>query len=161
MPQRTNMAWQSDFDLYSMSFWICSKVTHLRLKVTYLWWIQFSTQKWFCQIGCRTVKDRSLGLTFSSLWFLCKKKLQLVCTQNIWSLGLRQNINNHPHLYCSPGVMVIQNDLISNVLILYPYTAERRDVLGNTSPEAREISWGRSPREISWAEKFDLPAWFI
>ena len=24
--------------------------------------------------------------------------------------------------------------------ILYPYTAERRDVLGNTSPEAREIS---------------------
>ena len=27
--------------------------------------------------------------------------------------------------------------------ILYPYTAERRDVLGNTSPEAREISRGR------------------
>ena len=24
--------------------------------------------------------------------------------------------------------------------ILYPYTAERRDVLGNTSPEDREIS---------------------
>ena len=27
--------------------------------------------------------------------------------------------------------------------ILYPYTAERRDVLGNTSPEAQEISRGR------------------
>ena len=27
--------------------------------------------------------------------------------------------------------------------ILYPYTAVRRDVLGNTSPEAPEISWGR------------------
>ena len=27
--------------------------------------------------------------------------------------------------------------------ILYPYTAERRDVLGNTSPEAREISRGQ------------------
>ena len=26
---------------------------------------------------------------------------------------------------------------------MYPYTAERRDVLGNTSPEAREISRGR------------------
>ena len=28
-------------------------------------------------------------------------------------------------------------------MVLYPYTAERRDVLGNTSPEAREISQGR------------------
>ena len=28
--------------------------------------------------------------------------------------------------------------------VLYPYTAERRDVLGNTSPEAQEIS--REPR---------------
>ena len=27
--------------------------------------------------------------------------------------------------------------------IVYPYTAERRDVLGNTSPEARAISRGR------------------
>ena len=27
--------------------------------------------------------------------------------------------------------------------ILYPYTAERRDVLGNTSPEAQDISRGR------------------
>ena len=42
--------------------------------------------------------------------------------------------------------------------ILYPYTAERRDVLGCTSPttkgfpEAREMSRGRSPRDISRAE---------
>ena len=39
--------------------------------------------------------------------------------------------------------------------ILYPYTAERRDVLGNTSPEAQEISRGVQnprPREISRAE---------
>ena len=28
-------------------------------------------------------------------------------------------------------------------MILIPYTAERRDVLGNTSPEAREISQGQ------------------
>ena len=43
-------------------------------------------------------------------------------------------------------------------IILYPYTAERRDVLGCTSPtterfpEAREMSRGRSPRDISRAE---------
>ena len=42
--------------------------------------------------------------------------------------------------------------------LLYPYTAERRDVLGNTSPEAREISRGRSPREISRAEGCKIPA---
>ena len=39
--------------------------------------------------------------------------------------------------------------------ILYPYTAERRDVLGNTSPEAREISQGRgfcTPRPERLAE---------
>ena len=41
---------------------------------------------------------------------------------------------------------------------LYTYTAERRDVLGCTSPttkrfpEAREMSRGRSPRDISRAE---------
>ena len=28
-------------------------------------------------------------------------------------------------------------------MVLCPYTAERRDVLGNTPPEAREISQGR------------------
>ena len=36
---------------------------------------------------------------------------------------------------------------------LYPYTAERRDVLGNTPPEAREISQGRgfcTPRPRRW-----------
>ena len=39
-----------------------------------------------------------------------------------------------------------------SVVILYPYTAKRRDVLGCTSrttkrfPEAREMSRGRSPR---------------
>ena len=43
-------------------------------------------------------------------------------------------------------------------IVLYPYTAERRDVLGCTSPttkrfpEAREMSRGRSPRDISRAE---------
>ena len=31
----------------------------------------------------------------------------------------------------------------SFVSVLYRYTAERRDVLGNASPEAREISRGR------------------
>ena len=42
--------------------------------------------------------------------------------------------------------------------ILYMYTAERRDVLGCTSPttkripEAREMSRGRSPRDISRAK---------
>ena len=42
--------------------------------------------------------------------------------------------------------------------VLYRYTAERRDVLGCTSPttkrfpEAREMSRGRSPRDISRAE---------
>ena len=36
----------------------------------------------------------------------------------------------------------------SNLDKLYTYTAERRDVLGNTSPEAREMSRGRSPRDI-------------
>ena len=42
--------------------------------------------------------------------------------------------------------------------LLYTYTAERRDVLGCTSPttkkfpEAREMSRGRSPRDISRAE---------
>ena len=38
---------------------------------------------------------------------------------------------------------------------MYSYTAERRDVLGNTSPEAREISRGVQnprPREFSRAE---------
>ena len=41
---------------------------------------------------------------------------------------------------------------------MYTYTAERRDVLGCTSPttkrfpEAREMSRGRSPRDISRAE---------
>ena len=29
------------------------------------------------------------------------------------------------------------------ILILYPYTAERRDVLENTLPDAQEISQGR------------------
>ena len=33
-------------------------------------------------------------------------------------------------------------------IILYPYTAERRDVLGNTIPEDREISQG--PRAAQW-----------
>ena len=42
--------------------------------------------------------------------------------------------------------------------VMYTYTAERRDVLGCTSPttkrfpEAREMSRGRSPRDISRAE---------
>ena len=39
--------------------------------------------------------------------------------------------------------------------VVYPYTAERRDVLGNTSPEAREISRGRgfcTPRPERLAE---------
>ena len=42
--------------------------------------------------------------------------------------------------------------------VLYPYTAERMDVLGCTSPrtkrfpEVREMSQGRSPRDISRAE---------
>ena len=42
--------------------------------------------------------------------------------------------------------------------VLYTYTAERRDVLSCTSlttkrfPEAREMSRGRSPRDISRAE---------
>ena len=38
---------------------------------------------------------------------------------------------------------------------MYPYTAERRDVLENTLPEAQEISRGVQnprPREISRAE---------
>ena len=44
------------------------------------------------------------------------------------------------------------------MVIMYPYTAERRDVFGCTSPttkrfpEAREMSRGRSPRDISRAE---------
>ena len=46
----------------------------------------------------------------------------------------------------------------SQMALLYTYTAERRDVLGCTSPttkrfpEAREMSRGRSPRDISRAE---------
>ena len=45
--------------------------------------------------------------------------------------------------------------------ILYPYTAERRDVLGNTFFEDQEISrgWGGLVREIAWdprGEKFPL-----
>ena len=48
--------------------------------------------------------------------------------------------------------------LKKKIKILYTYTAERRDVLGCTSPttkrfpEAREMSRGRSPRDISRAE---------
>ena len=40
-------------------------------------------------------------------------------------------------------------------IVLYPYTAERRDVLENTHPEAREIARGVQnprPREISRVE---------
>ena len=43
-------------------------------------------------------------------------------------------------------------------MVLYTYTSEKRDVLGCTSPttkrfpEAREMSRGRSPRDISRAE---------
>ena len=35
------------------------------------------------------------------------------------------------------------NNFSKSVFILYPYTAERRDVLENTLPEAQEISQGR------------------
>ena len=48
--------------------------------------------------------------------------------------------------------------LVSDKAILYPYTAERRDVLGCTSlmtkrfPKAWEMSRGGSPRDISRAE---------
>ena len=43
-------------------------------------------------------------------------------------------------------------------LVLYPYTAERRDVLGNASPKDREISqmrgfWTSSPERFSFVSK--------
>ena len=43
--------------------------------------------------------------------------------------------------------------------VMYPYTAERRDVLENTLPEAQEISQGRGfcPRAISRAEGCKIP----
>ena len=45
-------------------------------------------------------------------------------------------------------------------MILYPYTAERRDVLGNTSPEAREIFQGprgaKSPPEGNLSAEGDV-----
>ena len=39
--------------------------------------------------------------------------------------------------------LLAQNFLKNRKWLLYPYTAERKDVLGNTSPEARDISQGR------------------
>ena len=53
---------------------------------------------------------------------------------------------------------MVRYGLLWTGMVLYPYTAERRDVLGCTSPttkrfpEAREMSRGRSPRGISRAE---------
>ena len=46
------------------------------------------------------------------------------------------------------------------ILILYPYTAERRDVLENTPPEAStlEIAFGLHPRAISRASGCKIPA---
>ena len=42
---------------------------------------------------------------------------------------------------------------------MYPYTAERRDVLENTPPEAQEISKGpKGPRAISRASGSKIPA---
>ena len=52
----------------------------------------------------------------------------------------------------------------NGLVTLYPYTAERKDVLGCTSlttkryPEAQEMSRGRSPRDISRAEGCKIPA---
>ena len=42
----------------------------------------------------------------------------------------------------SPCLLCVE-DKASILLVLYPYTAERRDVLENTPPEAQEISQGR------------------
>ena len=39
--------------------------------------------------------------------------------------------------WCEPVSFII------TIMIMYPYTAERRDVLENTPPEAQEISQGR------------------
>ena len=52
------------------------------------------------------------------------------------------------------GKLSISTTVTQSQCVLYPYTAERRDVLGCTSPttkrfpEAREMSRGRSPRDI-------------
>ena len=50
----------------------------------------------------------------------------------------QQSLINDAH-YCCIRPLTSVSDTST---LLYPYTAERRDVLGNTSPEAREISQG-------------------
>ena len=45
--------------------------------------------------------------------------------------------------FCSLRRQIEAEGNAREIARLYPYTAERRDVLGNTSPEAREISRGR------------------
>ena len=45
--------------------------------------------------------------------------------------------------FCSLRRQIEAEGNAREIARLYPYTAERRDVLGKTSPEAREISRGR------------------
>ena len=73
--------------------------------------------------------------------------------------NLRQELIMLPHQTCrQPPTSKVYKFLHFNFLRLNMYSTARRDVLGCTSPttkrfpEAREMSRGRSPRDISRAE---------
>ena len=61
--------------------------------------------------------------------------------------AMRAEAENSSSWKKSPGLKFCNaaspNSTLSSLCILYPYTAERRDVLENTLPEAQEISQGR------------------
>ena len=81
--------------------------------------------------------------TVMKIEFSLKKNMKFCGLTSIFSLCIV-----HFLVFLGPGKFG-QNK------VLYPYTAERRDVLGNTSPEAREISQGRgfcTPRPSRFPE---------
>ena len=99
-----------------------------------------------------------LQICFPPPFWRCEERAKDI---KMLSFTLKWRDNNWQR-HCTPKVYYIRSLKIPHriVNILYTYTAERRDVLGCTSPttkrfsEAREMSRGtsRGPREISRSE---------
>ena len=101
-----------------------------------------------------------------ALWIIFNKVcILLLLGFKITILGMQKAVNYSPKRKIWKGWIGQKHfrprsALLSGSLewVLYTYTAERRDALGCTSPttkrfpEAREMSRGRSPRDISRAE---------